>query len=138
MIYKFNVCVKNKLSSYFYHLLHQGTFYNIILIVLDNSNTLYYYIIMIISWPDKETEKIWNGIFSKKYPRDIQRNARKKLFHIHSAIDLKDLRIPPGNKLQALKGNRKGQFSISINDQWRICFRWKNGSALDVEIVDYH
>jgi len=93
---------------------------------------------MIISWADKETEKIWNGIFSKKYPRDMQRNARKKLFHIHSAIDLKDLRIPPGNKLHALKGNRKGKFSISINDQWRICFRWKNGSALDVEIVDYH
>jgi proteic killer suppression protein len=69
---------------------------------------------------------------------DMPDNARKKPFHIQSAIDLKDLRIPPGNKLHALKGNRKEQFSISINDQWRICFRWKNGSALDVEIVDYH
>ena len=69
---------------------------------------------------------------------DMQRNARKKLFHIHSAIDLKDLRIPPGNKLHALKGNWKEQFSISINDQWRICFEWREDGVYGVEIVDYH
>lgn len=93
---------------------------------------------MILSWKDKETQIIWEGEFSKKFPFEIQRNARKKLRHIHAAITLEDLRIPPGNKLHPLRQDRKGQHSININDQFRICFRWENGNAFDVEIVDYH
>ncbi len=93
---------------------------------------------MVVSFKDKNTEKIWEGIFSKKFPAEIQKIARRKLIHIHSAIDLNDLKIPPGNKLHALSKDRKGQHSISISDQWRICFKWKNGNAFDVEIIDYH
>lgn len=93
---------------------------------------------MILSFKDKETEKIWNGFYSKKLPANIQKTARRKLIHIHSVIDLNDLKIPPGNRLHPLKGDRKGQYSISINDQYRICFKWVNQNAIDVEIVDYH
>ena len=93
---------------------------------------------MIISFKDKETEKVWNGFYSKKYPVSIQKTAKRKLIHIHSVIDLNDLKIPPGNRLHALEGDRKGQYSISINDQYRICFKWKNQNAIEVEIVDYH
>jgi proteic killer suppression protein len=70
--------------------------------------------------------------------RAIERVARRKLLYLHRAQRLEDLRVPPGNRLEALKGNRKGQHSIRINDQWRICFTWKDGDAFDVEIVDYH
>jgi proteic killer suppression protein len=93
---------------------------------------------MIISIKDKETEKIWNGNFSKKFPAEIQKTAKRKLIHIHSAIKIDDLRVPPGNRLHQLKDDRSGQYSISINDQWRICFTWDQGNAFDVEITDYH
>jgi len=77
---------------------------------------------VIVSFHDKETKKIFKGIFSNKFTNEIQRNARKKLYHIHGAINLNDLRIPPGNKLHALEGKRKGQHAICINKKWRICF----------------
>ena len=93
---------------------------------------------MIQSFRDKETEKIFNRQFSAKLPKNIQGIARKKLVILDAAVDLNDLRVPPGNRLEALIGNRKGQHSIRINDQWRICFKWRNGSAYEVEITDYH
>lgn len=87
---------------------------------------------------DKETEKVWNGTGSRRLPADIQPVARRKLRMLNNAVSLKDLRIPSANRLQALKGGREGQHSIRINDPWRICFRWSDGDAHDVEIVDYH
>ena len=93
---------------------------------------------MILSFKDKETELVYNERFSKKLPRDIQRTALRKLIVLHYAVSLEDLRIPPGNKLEQLFGDRKGQHSIRINDQWRVCFIWENNNAHDVEIVDYH
>jgi proteic killer suppression protein len=93
---------------------------------------------MIGSFKDAETQKVWNRQFSKKLPHDIQRTALRKLSMIHNSINLEDLKIPSGNCLEQLHGNRKGQYSIRINDQWRICFGWDNGNAFDVEIVDYH
>lgn len=81
---------------------------------------------------------MWQGTPSRRLPRDIQHVARRKLRMLNSAITLDDLRIPPGNRLEALKGGRRGQHSIRINDQWRICFRWKDGDAHGVEIVDCH
>ncbi len=93
---------------------------------------------MIESFKDKETQKIWNEIYSKRYPNDIQRIGLRKLILIHRAKDVNDLRIPPGNRLEQLSGDRKGQYSIRINDQWRICFYWNNGAASEVEIADYH
>ena len=93
---------------------------------------------MIKSFQDKETEKIFNRQISSKLPQDIHRVARKKLVIIDAATQLNDLRTPPGNRLEALKGDRKGQYSIRINDQWRVCFMWRDGAAYDVEIVDYH
>ena len=93
---------------------------------------------MIISFQDKETEKIWAQQYSRKLPRDIQRIGLRKLIIINRAKDLNDLSIPPGNKLEQLSGDRKGQFSIRINDQYRICFFWENGIASHVEITDYH
>jgi len=93
---------------------------------------------MIHSFKDKETEKIWNQVLSRKLPRSIQRIALRKLYMLNRAVDLNDLKIPPSNYLEKLKGDRKGQYSIRVNDQWRICFLWQNGNAVDVEIVDYH
>ena len=93
---------------------------------------------MIKSFRDKETEKIFDRQFSGKLPQDIQRVARKKLVILDAAPKLNDLRIPPGNQLEALKGDRQGQHSIRINDQWRICFIWSDGDAYDVEIADSH
>ncbi|OYU84415.1 MAG: plasmid maintenance system killer family protein [Flavobacterium sp. BFFFF2] len=93
---------------------------------------------MIVSFKDKETEKIWNGIVSKKLPREIQDTARRKLRMINNSIDVNDLRIPPANRLENLKGNLKEFYSIRINNQWRIIFKWDNGNALEVEIIDYH
>ncbi|QNH10798.1 plasmid maintenance system killer protein [Xanthomonas sp. GW] len=93
---------------------------------------------MIRNFVDKEAEKIWQGTPSRRLPADIQAVARRKLRMLNSAATLDDLRVPPANRLEALKGNRKGQCSIRINDQWRVCFQWKDGDALDVEIVDYH
>ena len=93
---------------------------------------------MIKSFQDKETEKIFNRIFSGKLPQNIQHLARRKLVMLDAAPELNALRIPPGNRLEALKGDRKGQHSIRINDQWRICFKWKAGDAYDAVITDYH
>ena len=86
----------------------------------------------------KETEKIFNRSFLKKFPQNIQRVALRKLRMLNRAAMLNDLKIPPANRLEALHGERKGQYSIRINDQWRICFRWKNGEVSNVEIADYH
>lgn len=93
---------------------------------------------MIRDFADREAESIWQGTRSRRLPADIQQVARRKLRMLNSASSLEDLRIPPANRLEALKGGRKGQHSIRINDQWRICFRWKDGDAHGVEIVDYH
>jgi len=93
---------------------------------------------MIISFQDKETERIWEQQYSRKLPRDIQGIGLRKLIIINRAKDLNDLSIPPGNKLEQLSGDRKGQYSIRINDQYRICFFWENGIASSVEITDYH
>jgi addiction module HigA family antidote len=93
---------------------------------------------MIKSFRDKESEKIFNRQLSGKLPQNIQTVARKKLVILDAALELDDLRIPPGNRLEALKGDRKGQHSIRINDQWRLCFKWSDGDAYEVEIADYH
>lgn len=93
---------------------------------------------MIRNFADKEAQRIWSGQVSRRLPTDIQAVARRKLRMLNNAVSLEDLRIPPANRLESLFGNRKGQHSIRINDQWRLCFRWKDGEALDVEIVDYH
>jgi toxin HigB-1 len=94
---------------------------------------------MIISYRNKETEKIFNGEVSLDYPGDIQRTALRKLLLIDAATSINDLRSPPGNRLEKLSGDRSGQYSIRINDQWRICFIWTDeNNAIDVEIVDYH
>lgn len=93
---------------------------------------------MIRSFADPETERIWNGERSRKLPDDIQDRALIRLRMLHQAENLDDLRNPPGNRLHALKGDREGQHSISINMQWRICFVWRDGGADGVEITDYH
>jgi len=93
---------------------------------------------MIISFKDKETEKIWLGQWSRRLPNDIQGVARRKLRMLNNARSLDDLRVPRANRLEALTGKRKGQHSIRINDQWRLCFVWSNGNAERVEIADYH
>jgi proteic killer suppression protein len=94
--------------------------------------------IVIKTFQDEETEKIFRGSFSRKFPRGIQRLAARKLEQIDAATVLDTLRIPPGNHLEALKGDRRGQHSIRINGQWRVCFVWREGNAFNVEIVDYH
>jgi len=93
---------------------------------------------MIRSFADRETALVWNGERSRKLPGDMQPVALRKLRLLHQARTLSDLRIPPGNRLEALKGSRRGEHSIRVNDQWRICFVWKEGGAEHVEIVDYH
>lgn len=93
---------------------------------------------MIKSFRNAAAEAAWARRFIKGVPNDIVKIANRKLMQIHSARTLDDLRAPPGNRLEALTGDRKGQHSIRINDQWRICFRWRDGDAHDVEIVDYH
>ncbi len=93
---------------------------------------------MIKSFKCKETEKIFNRSYTKKFPIDMQRAALRKLRMLNRAENLNDLKVPPGNRLEALKGKRKGQHSIRLNDQWRICFFWQDKNASDVEITDYH
>lgn len=93
---------------------------------------------MIRSFRDRETEKVWDGERSRRLPDDIQDAALRKLAALDASEKLDDLRLPPGNRLEALSGNRKGQHSIRINQQWRVCFRWTNGGCEDVEICDYH
>jgi proteic killer suppression protein len=92
---------------------------------------------MIRSFRDPRTEVLFNDRDVPRF-RAIERAARRKLLFLHQSQRLENLKVPPGNRLEALKGDRKGQYSIRINDQWRICFRWKDGDAFDVEIVDYH
>jgi toxin HigB-1 len=105
---------------------------------LENIIAPRYYRRMIDSFASDETEKIFRGQISMKFPKDIQRTARRKLIYLDDAEDLQDLLAPPGNRLEKLKGNRAGQHSIRINDRWRICFKWSGSKAKDVEIVDYH
>ena len=90
------------------------------------------------SFSDAETEIIWKGQRSRKLPPEIQEVARRKLRMLNNAQNLGDLRAPPGNRLEALRADRKGQHSIRVNERWRVCFRWRDGDAHDVEIVDYH
>ncbi len=93
---------------------------------------------MIQSFGSKETEKIWAGTRSAKLPIEIQQIGRRKLRMLNNSVSLTDLRIPPANRLEKLTGNRKDFYSIRINDQWRIIFKWKDGHSFDVEIIDYH
>lgn len=93
---------------------------------------------MIRSFRNKSARSVFSGEFVKGLDGQVQQRAREKLKYIDAACDLRDLAVPPSNQLEALKGDRKGQYSIRINRQWRICFRWKDGDAFDVEVVNYH
>lgn len=93
---------------------------------------------MIVSFGNTDTEKIWQGVRVKKIPNDIQQTGRRKLRMINNSINLNDLRIPPANRLEKLSGKLKAFYSIRINDQWRIIFKWDSGNAFEVEILDYH
>jgi len=93
---------------------------------------------VIKSFKDNDTEKVYLRLYSKRFPREVQPAALRKLRMLNNAHGLLDLRSPPGNRLEKLKGNRAGQHSIRINDQWRICFDWRAGDAFEVEIVDCH
>jgi proteic killer suppression protein len=93
---------------------------------------------MILSFRSKETEAVWRGEASRRLPPEIQQTARRKLRMLNNVRSLIDLRVPPANRLEALKGDRKGQHAIRINDQWRICFVWTDTGPANVEIVDYH
>ena len=94
--------------------------------------------LVIRSTRGKETEAIWDGTYVKSLDRNLQRASLRKLEAVHAAEPLNDLRVPPGNRLEQLEGDRKGQHSVRVNDQWRICFKWNDGAADDVELVDYH
>jgi proteic killer suppression protein len=107
-------------------------------LTVDVINVLRYISYMIASFRSKETQKVFEREFSRKLPQAIQKTAMRKLWQLDAAVSINDLRIPPNNHLEALKGNRKGQHSIRINKQYRICFKWKQHNAHDVEIVDYH
>ena len=93
---------------------------------------------MIASFADRRTERLWNRERAHGLPPQIERVALRKLTQLHRSREVRDLRLPPGNHLEALKGGRAGQHSIRVNDQWRVCFRWRGEDAHDVEIVDYH
>ncbi|MFN3331939.1 MAG: type II toxin-antitoxin system RelE/ParE family toxin [Caldilinea sp.] len=93
---------------------------------------------MIKTFKDDETQKIYQRQRSRKLPADIQQVALRKLRMINNAVSINDLRVPPANRLEKLSSNRVGQWSIRINDQWRVCFRWEGSDAYDVEITDYH
>ena len=93
---------------------------------------------MIKSFKDSETARVFRRRFSRRLPQDVQRAALRRLTYLHAAKDINDLRSPPANRLEKLYGDREGQYSIRINDQWRICFEWLDGDAFDVEIVGYH
>jgi len=98
----------------------------------------YYKGVVIRSFSDSKTAQVFNRVRVSKWSKDIQRQALRKLLLLDAAESVEDLRIPPGNRLERLKGKRAGQYSIRINDQWRICFKWSGGHAKEVEIVDYH
>ena len=106
--------------------------------MLDNDNVARYYCIVIKSFASKETEKLFRRERTSRLPADIRRAALRKLLVLDAVERVEDLRIPPGNRLERLAADRLGQWSIRINDQWRICFHWSDGDAGDVEIVDYH
>ena len=93
---------------------------------------------MIVSFADKNTQKIWEGLRVKSLPTEIQEIGRRKLRMLNNSVDINDLMIPPSNRLEKLKGNFKNHFSIRINNQWRLVFKWNNGNASDVTIIDYH
>ncbi|MBU0724513.1 MAG: type II toxin-antitoxin system RelE/ParE family toxin [Alphaproteobacteria bacterium] len=93
---------------------------------------------MIVSFRDKRTAALFLGIVPKGIGRDIAKAVQRKLAQIQASADIADLAVPPGNRLEQLKGDRSGQWSIRVNAQWRLCFRWHDGNALDVELVDYH
>jgi proteic killer suppression protein len=93
---------------------------------------------VIQSFADRDTERLFGREPVRRFPADLQRTMLRKLVAIDAAEQLEDLRVPPGNRLEKLKGDRVGQHSIRVNDQWRVCFRWKDGNAYDVSIVDYH
>lgn len=93
---------------------------------------------MIRSWRDADAERLFHRVRSRRLPADLQRRALRKLVMLDAAETVEDLKVPPGNRLEKLSGNRQGQFSIRINDQWRICFAWRDGDAWNVEITDYH
>jgi toxin HigB-1 len=93
---------------------------------------------MIVSFGDKTTQKIWDGEWVKGFATDIQQTARRKLRMLNNSVYMKDLMIPPSNRLEKLKGSLKDFHSIRVNNQWRIIFRWDNGSAFDVQLIDYH
>jgi len=93
---------------------------------------------MIQSFADDETEKLYRGLASRRLPQNLQSIMHRKLVMINAAAKLEDLRVPPGNRLEALKGDRRGQHSIRVNQKWRVCFRWTERGPADVEVVDYH
>ena len=93
---------------------------------------------MILSFACDETERIFRAELARRVPVELQRSARRKLLALHAATELRQLAVPPGNRLEALKGKRKGQHSIRVNERWRICFRWQEGNAHEVELIDYH
>jgi proteic killer suppression protein len=93
---------------------------------------------MIVSFGHKDTEKIWSGEWVKKIPPVIQETGRRKLRMLHNSLNINDLMVPPANRLEKLSGHLKAFYSIRINDQWRIIFKWNNGNAAEVEIIDYH
>ncbi len=93
---------------------------------------------MILSFGSKETEKIWSGERSNKLPNEVQEIGRRKLRMLNNSQNMADLKIPPSNRLEKLSGKLKDYYSIRINDQWRIIFKWSNGNAVDVEVIDYH
>jgi proteic killer suppression protein len=93
---------------------------------------------MIVSFGDKTTQKIWDGEWVKGFSTDIQQVGRRKLRMLNNSVDIKDLMIPPSNRLEKLKGKLKEFYSIRVNDQWRIIFRWNNGNAYNVQLIDYH
>ena len=93
---------------------------------------------MIVSFGDKDTQKIWEGLRVKSLPTDIQEIGRRKLRMLNNSVDINDFTIPPSNRLEKLKGNFKNYYSIRINNQWRIIFKWNNGNASEVTVIDYH
>jgi len=108
------------------------------LVTLDVTNGPRYAASVIRSFRDAETRKVFERERARKLPPDVQRRAHRKLLLLNAAERFEELRVPPGNRLERLVGDRAGQYSIRINDQWRICFRWRDGDAHDVEICDYH
>jgi len=108
------------------------------LLFFDISHVTRYSAVMIKSFADKHTQELYAKGRGNKFPVDLTSRALRKLDYVNLALQLEDLKVPPGNRLHALSGNRKGQYAISINDQWRICFRWQEGDAYEVEVCDYH